>query len=391
MTPSGEESVDLTGGPVFALIAGGGTAGHLLPGLAVADALIARGHVRTDILFVGSARGIERTVVPDAGYEVVLLPGRGIARHMSLSALRANAGAVAGLVRAMIQGFGIVRRRRPAVVLSLGGYASAACTLAAIVRRVPLVVAEQNATAGLANRLAARFARACAVPFPGTDLPRAVVTGNPVRAGLRRLASTAGSRAAARADLGVNGDAPLVAVFSGSLGSRRINLAVAGLVPQWADAGRRVAVHHVSGRRDHELIAAEMAGVPSPGGSLDYRLVPYEDHMDRLLAAADVAVCRAGGTTVAELAAVGVPAVLVPMPTAPRDHQRANAQALVTAGGALLLEDDECTADRLDDLLAPLLDDPSRLAAMADAAATVGRPDAADAVAVLLEEHARAR
>jgi UDP-N-acetylglucosamine--N-acetylmuramyl-(pentapeptide) pyrophosphoryl-undecaprenol N-acetylglucosamine transferase len=377
--------------PAFALIAGGGTAGHLLPGIAAADALVARGHRRDAIVFVGSARGIERTAVPEAGYEVVLLTGRGIARHLSLAALRANLGAMAGLARAMVQGFALVRRRRPAVVLSLGGYASAACTLAAIVQRVPLVVAEQNATAGLANRLAGRFARACAVPFAGTGLPHAVVTGNPVRPAVRSVERTRDGRASARAALAVTDDRPLVAVFSGSLGARRINLAVAGLARRWAAADRGVVVHHVTGRRDHELVASETAGLGRSATGVDYRLVPYEDHMDLVLAAADVAVCRSGGTTVAELAAVGLPGVLVPMPTAPRDHQRANAEPLVEAGGAVLVEDDDCTAERLDEILSALLDDPSRLEVMGNALRGIGRPDAADAVAALLEEHARAR
>jgi UDP-N-acetylglucosamine--N-acetylmuramyl-(pentapeptide) pyrophosphoryl-undecaprenol N-acetylglucosamine transferase len=371
------------------LIAGGGTAGHLLPGIAVADALVARGRHRDEICFVGSARGLERTAVPDAGYEVVLLPGRGIARRLTLD----NVGAVVGLVRAVMSALGLVRRRRPAVVLSLGGYASVACTVAAIVWRVPLVVAEQNATAGLANRIAARFAVACAVPFDGAGLPRAVVTGNPVRDQVRGVhRGDAAARAAARADLGVGDPRPLVAVFSGSLGSRRINLAVAGLAQRWAAAGRAVAIHHVSGRRDFDLVAAETQDLATDGTmATSYRLVPYEDRMDRVLLAADVAVCRSGGTTVAELAAVGLPAVLVPMPTAPRDHQRANALPLVATGGAILVDDSDCTTDHLNEILTPIMDDPARLEAMAAAVAGVGRPDAAAAVAALVEEHARAR
>jgi undecaprenyldiphospho-muramoylpentapeptide beta-N-acetylglucosaminyltransferase len=377
------------------LIAGGGTAGHVLPGVAVADALVAAGVPRNAIVFVGAERGVEGTLVPGAGYDLVALPGRGIRRSLTL----ANVGAVWGLVRAAFLALRLVRRRRPAVVLSLGGYASAACTLAAVLHRVPVVVAEQNASAGVANRLAARFAAVSAVPFPGVDLPRAVVTGNPVRpavaaiAGVVPDASESGSPAAglrreARAALGVDPDAVCVAAFSGSLGARRVNEAVVGLARRWAE--RPVTLYHVSGRRDHDWVAAATADLAgATGGGIDYRLVPYEDHMEHVLAASDLAVTRSGGTTVAELATVGLPAVVVPLPGAPRDHQRANAAALVTAGGAVLVNDDECTPERLDGELAPLLGNAGERHAMARRAASVGVPDAAGRVAGLVLGAAR--
>jgi undecaprenyldiphospho-muramoylpentapeptide beta-N-acetylglucosaminyltransferase len=369
------------------VVAGGGTAGHVLPGLAVAAALVEGGRDPSEIVFVGSSRGLEARLVPEAGFEVVLLPGRGIQRKLT----RDNLGAVWGLARAFVSMIGWVRRTRPAAVLTLGGYASVAASLAAVLWRVPIVVTEQNARAGAANRLIGRFAKACAVPVEGTDLPRAVVCGNPVREVIRAVAGVdadgvdrrADHRAAARAAMGIPGDVRVVAAFAGSLGARRINDAVIGLVERWGELSD-VWVRHVVGSRPDD----ELSNPVLPFGGIRYEVVKYEEHMERLLAAADVAVCRSGGTTVAELAVVGLPAVLVPLPIAPRDHQTANAAALVAAGGAVVVTDAECDVDRLDAELGSMLD-PDRLAAMTQAAAALGRPDAADRVAELVERHAR--
>ena len=367
--------------PTFALMAGGGTAGHVLPGIAVARALVEGGHAPESITFVGSARGLERTIVPEAGFEVVLLPGRGIQRRLTL----ANVGAVWGLCRAIVRGIGLVRRRRPAVVVVLGGYASVACVIGAVLWRVPIVVMEQNARAGLASRLAGRFATACAVPFAETDLPRAVVTGNPVRPEVLAVDRTTG-RDDARDALGVDGGRVLIAVVTGSLGARRVNEAVLAAADSWS-ARDDLAIHHVIGSRDWDALGDRH---PS-GDALQYRAVRYEDRMDTVLAAADLLVGRAGGTTVAELAEVGLAGVLVPLPGAPRDHQTANAAALVGVGGAILIPDAELDGARLVAEITPLLDSPDRLAAMGRAAHGLAHPDAADRVAALVEEHARAR
>lgn len=180
----------------FAIIAGGGTAGHVHPGLAIAEALVARGHGRDEIHYVGSERGMERDLVPEAGFPLVLLPGRGIQRRLTLE----NVGSAWGLVRALVRSMGIVGRLRPRVVVSLGGYASVPCAVAAGLRRVPVVVAEQNAVPGAANRLVSRWAKASAISFPGTDLPRAVLTGNPVCREMLAIDRT-GERDAARVRL----------------------------------------------------------------------------------------------------------------------------------------------------------------------------------------------
>lgn len=376
--------------PTWAIVAGGGTAGHVLPGLAVARELVRRGRDASSILFVGAERGIESRLVPEAGFEVELLPGRGIERRLSVQ----NVVALWGLTTALWRAVRLVHRRRPAVVLALGGFASAACALAALLWRVPLVVAEQNARAGAANRLVARLARACAVPFDETDLPKAVVTGNPVRDEVLAVAADR-DVLAARSELGLPEDRTVVVVFAGSLGSRRINEAVYGAVGRWAHRDD-LAIHHVIGTRDWEdrpAVARDLDeprdGPDGPAVGLVYQPIRYQDRMDLVLGAADLAVCRAGGTTVAELAVVGVPAVLVPLPIATRDHQTANAGPLVRSGAAVLIPDGELDVDRLVAEVEALVGDPSRLAEMAVAARGLGRPDAAGAVADLVESTAR--
>ncbi len=372
------------GGGTFAMVAGGGTAGHVLPALAVAQALVDLGHRASSIHFVGSRRGIESRLVTPAGFEVTLLPGRGVVRHLAVE----NLGAVVGLSRAMVKAMALVARRRPAVVLSMGGYAGLPCALAAVFLRVPLVVAESNAVPGAANRLVARLARAAAVAFEGTALPRAVVTGNPVSPEVRAVDRSPAGQAAARGRLGLLEDRMVVAVFGGSLGARRINQAALGLARGWADRGD-LAIYHVVGRRDWPEVSRDLPR--APGGGLVYQGVEYEDHMAHVLAAADVVVCRSGATSVAELAVTGAPSVLVPLPGAPGDHQTANAKAMVDAGGAVLLADEECTPERLGEVLGNLLARPDQLVAMGRAARSLGRPDAALAVARLVESHARVR
>jgi undecaprenyldiphospho-muramoylpentapeptide beta-N-acetylglucosaminyltransferase len=371
----------------WAVVAGGGTAGHVLPGIAIAKALVERGHDPASIHFVGSARGIETRLVPEAGFRLTVLPGRGIQRRVTF----ANVAAVAGLVRAIVRALRLVSSERPSVVVALGGYASVPAAFAAAVLRVPIVVAEQNAVPGAANRLVARIARASAVSFPGTGLPRATVTGNPVRDEVRAVhRDDPAARVSARSKLGGGDDRTVIAVFGGSLGARRINDAVLDACEEWK--GRAdLAVRHVIGDRDWPRYARRAEALAAASGPSALRYVPvrYEDDMPTLYAAADLAVCRAGATTVAELAVVGLPAILVPLPGAPGDHQTANARALVDAGAGVLLPDGECDAARLTREIDALLAEPSRLARMAAAAAAVARPDAGARVAELVEEHAR--
>ena len=369
---------------IFALMSGGGTAGHVQPALAVGEALVARGHAPSSIVFVGSRRGMESTLVPEAGFEVCLLPGRGIQRKLTA----ANFGAVGSLLLACVLAVFLVARRRPRVVVTVGGYAGLPGAVAAITLRVPLIVVSYDAVPGTSNRLVARFARKCAVAFESTGLPNQVVTGAPVRSAVVSADRSASGRQAARSLIGVPAGRFLLAMAGGSLGAGRVNEATLSLAKAWAERSD-VTIYHVAGERNMVEVSAAAVSLglgPAPEGTgLDYRLVGYEKNMPALLAACDLLVSRAGASTVAELAAIGTPSVLVPLPGAPHDHQTRNAEALTGLGAALLLRDADCSAVRLQEIVDSLMADPARLAAMASAAATAGHSDAADKVAELAE------
>lgn len=366
----------------WAVIAGGGTGGHLYPGVAVATALVEMGHDPATLRFVGARRGLEARTRALEGFPVTLLPGRGLARKLSAADLWANAGALAGAGAALAMTLDLFRRWRPAVVISLGGYASLPCVGAALAWRVPVVVVNVDAVPGLVNRISGRVAAACAVTGPDVGLPRAVVTGVPVRGGMADVDRSPEGRRRARRRLGLPEEARVVVVSGGSLGSARVNRATLELAGLWA--GRAgVAVRHVVGRRDWDEMSAA-APAPRPDG-LFYQQVAYEEDMPSLYSAADVAVQRAGANTVAELALAGVPAVLVPLPGAPGDHQGANARSMAAAGGAVVVPDQELDGARLGRELDALLSDPERLENMGSAAKALARPGAARQVAELAE------
>jgi UDP-N-acetylglucosamine--N-acetylmuramyl-(pentapeptide) pyrophosphoryl-undecaprenol N-acetylglucosamine transferase len=364
------------------VIAGGGTAGHVQPAIAVGRAFVARGYAPAAVHFVGSERGIETRLVPAAGFAVTRLPVRGFERRISLQNLRS----MLALLVASARAWRLVGKLRPAVVVSVGGYASVPCALAAVLRRVPLIVAEQNAVPGAANRLMGRFARASAVSFAGTPLPRAVVTGNPVRPEVAAI-DRAQDAEAARRKLDIEPQRTVLLVFGGSLGALTLNRATVAALPRWASRSD-LHVRHIIGDRDWEETTAT---APAAGAALRYQAVRYDDDMPTSLAAADLAVCRSGSGTCFELLAAGLPAVLVPSPHVTDDHQTANAQHLVEAGAAVLVPDAEMSGDRMVDEVDSLLGDPARLAAMATAARAAARPDAADAIAAVAEQHARDR
>jgi len=286
----------------------------------------------------------------------------------------------------------------------VGGYASFAAGLSAVLTRVPLISVNTDAVPGAANRLLGRFAVANAVAFEGTGLPRASVTGTPVRPEMRSLDRSPEGRARGRRSLGLPPHRQTIAAVGGSLGALRINRAVAELAQEWP-GGEGRSLYHVTGRRDFDDFAvAESAHDDLSGKSesesesesdgdghvdpLCYRVVPFEEHMDELYAAADVCIARAGAITVAELLIAGMPSILVPLPGAPRDHQTRNAEALARFGAAVVVPDSECDGSRLACELAALFGDAPRLRAMSEAALLHGHPEAAQQVAELVDAHA---
>ncbi len=363
-------------GPV--IVTGGGTGGHVFPMEAIAEALRARGLAPEEIRYVGSRRGQEGRLLGGGPVPLTLLPGRGLRRSMRPYDLAVSAAAALGLVGALVRALTLVGRWRPRCVVSVGGYASFATCAAAVAWRVPLVLVDFDAVPGAVHRLFRRAAarRCVAFGFPADD---AVVTGTPLRAAIEAVDRSDVARAAARAaaDPPIGPDRLVVVVMTGSLGSRRVNDAVADLASRWASRGD-LAIVHVTGQRDYARVLARRVT-----GDLDYRVVPFAD-MAQLWGLCDLAVCRAGAVTVAELARLAIPAVVVPLPGAPGDHQRRNAEALAAVGGVRVVDDASCDADALAAALTAL-EPASTRASMASALSALGHPDAAAAIAEVVE------
>ena len=348
------------------VLAGGGTAGHIEPALAVADALSAlQPGIR--ITALGTARGLETRLVPDRGYPLELVTPVPLPRRPNADLLRLpwrvrrsirEAGAVLGNVEAD-------------AVVGFGGYVAVPAYLAARYAGVPVVVHEANARAGLANRLGARFAHRVLAAVPGSGLRRAEVVGMPLRASITGL-DRAALRAEARAHFGLPDDARVLLVFGGSQGAASINRAVSAAAADLAGAG--ISVLHAHGPKNTLELPAPQPGDPP------YLPVPYLTRMDLAYAAADLAICRSGAMTVAEVSAAGLPAVYVPLPIG-NGEQRLNALPVVQAGGGLLLADTDLTPAYVGTEVVRLLGDGPRLAAMTAAAAGVGHRDAARRVA----------
>jgi UDP-N-acetylglucosamine--N-acetylmuramyl-(pentapeptide) pyrophosphoryl-undecaprenol N-acetylglucosamine transferase len=360
-------------GPI--VITGGGTGGHIFPMQAVAEQLQARGVPRGELRFVGSRRGQEAALLAPSGVALTLLPGRGIRRSLRPRALVANVAATIGLFAGVTVALVRVRRWRPSVVVSVGGYASFAVAFAAVIWRRPLVLVELDVAPGLAHRLLARFASRRCMAFPSNETD-VVVTGAPLREAIEGIDRSRSARRAARARMEppIDERREVVVVMTGSLGSARVNAATCDLAELWADRTDRTLIH-VTGKRDFADIGAQR---PATTG-LDYRLEEFAD-MAQLWAVCDVAVCRAGATSVAELTALAIPSVLVPLPGAPGDHQTKNARAVVEAGGARMIADSTCTGAVLGEALDAILE-PATLATMSTSAGTLGRKDAAGAIA----------
>jgi UDP-N-acetylglucosamine--N-acetylmuramyl-(pentapeptide) pyrophosphoryl-undecaprenol N-acetylglucosamine transferase len=349
------------------VIAAGGTAGHVVPALAVADALRGEG---AEVSFLGACERAEAELVPAAGYEIELLRVRGLDRGNPLRAAGAAwlaAAAIPAARRAL-------RERQAQAVLGGGGYVAGPAGLAALSLRLPLVLTEADRHLGLTNRLLARRARrvCLAFPIPGIDGGRYVVTGRPVPAAI-----AAADRDRARRRLGIDRAGRCLLVFGGSQGARSINLCALAAFGGADAPDREFEVLHISGHRDYAEARDSLARAGDPAG---YVLVEYEPDLGDALAAADLVLARAGGS-IFEIAAAGRPAILVPYPHAAGRHQHANAEWMREAGAAVVLEDAELDPARLHGLAAGLLADSERLATMAAAARTRARPDAAERVA----------
>ncbi len=369
----------MTSPNAWAVIAGGGTAGHVHPALAVAEEIVARGRARSDVHFIGSSRGLEATLVPQQGFELTALPGRGIVRKLNVENLRS----ALGLGRAVVQSVRVLNKLKPSVVVSVGGYASAPAVVAAALLRRPIVVLEQNTVPGAANRLASRWAKVCATSFADTDLPNAVLTGNPIHGATAAVdRSDAVAKSQARRRLGVCENQHFVVAFGGSLGALSINTALSGALGSLTDRSD-LCIRHVVGSRDWSRF-----GSPPDTGTLSYTAVEYETNMADLYLAADLMVCRAGATTVAELALTGTPAVLVPLPNAPGDHQTRNARSLSDNGGAIHIADEDLDSTRLIELVDELVGDSARLDGIETRARAHGHPQAAEVIVDLIERHA---
>lgn len=352
------------------VLAGGGTAGHIEPALAVADAL-RRLLPGIGITALGTERGLETRLVPARGYQLELVPAVPLPRRLSVDLLT-----VPGRLTAAVAAVeAVLRSTGASVLLGFGGYVAVPGYLAARRRRIPIVVHEANARPGIANRLGARLTSAVATATPNCPLRHARLVGIPLRTAIATLDRPA-RRAEAATSFGLDPDRPTLLVTGGSQGAQRINTAVAGAARVLVDAG--VQVLHVAGASQAAEVGREVGaalGAEATGSPAGYVLLSYTDRMDLAYAAADLALCRAGAMTCAELAAVGLPAVFVPLPIG-NGEQQLNAAPLVAAGAARTVDNAALDAGWIRSNLLPLVTDPARLTAMSRAGAALGRRDA---------------
>ncbi|HEX8005559.1 MAG TPA: undecaprenyldiphospho-muramoylpentapeptide beta-N-acetylglucosaminyltransferase [Trebonia sp.] len=342
------------------VLAGGGTAGHIEPALALADAL-RQMDSGISVTCLGTERGLEKRLVPLRGYELALIPAVPLPRSVSPELLTVP-GRLAGAVHAA---GAALERVHADVLVGFGGYVATPAYLAAKRHKVPIVVHEANPFPGIANRLGARLTSYVYTGHPDTRLRGGQYLGVPLRRQIADLDRFAvGDRA--RSQFGLRPDLPVLLVFGGSQGAVSLNRALAGAIGAIRGAG--VQVLHVTGPRN-------AGDIQAPPGSVPYVAVPYVDRMELAYAAADFALCRAGAMTCAELTAVGLPAVYVPLPIG-NGEQRLNALPIVRRGGGMLVADDELTADWIKGSLLPVLTDIDQVAAMSEAAAALGRRDA---------------
>ncbi len=361
------------------VIAGGGTGGHVYPGVTIARTLVERDPT-IQVLFIGTKKGLEADVVPREGFRLVTIGVDAFKRRLSVGTVLAAFRACGALA----QSLAILAREKPRVVIGTGGYVSGPAVLAAWMMRIPTLVHEQNVFPGVTTRLLSRVASTVATTYVESSRylarrARVVVTGNPVR----RSILTASRREGAET-FGLDRNLPTLLVFGGSQGARAINDA---MVEALEGIARRpdVQVIHQTGRADHARVVRELEarGVLQAGKG---RLViePYLYQMDRAMACADLVVCRAGAISIAEITARGLPAILVPFPGAAEGHQEKNARALERAGAAVVVLQRDLAGPALLQMVLEILGDRARLARMSEGSRVLGRPGAADAIADLV-------
>ena len=357
------------------MVADGGTGGHVFPGIALADEVVTR-HPKNDVIFVGTARGLEAQVVPAAGYPIELVEVKGLKGKGIAGAL----GNLLLLPRALLQCLAVLRRWRPDVVVGVGGYASGPLVLAAWLLRIPTAVQEQNAVPGLTNRLLGRVVRAAFTAFPeaAASFPRGKVhqLGNPIR---RQLLENFMRPSA-------DHDRARVLVFGGSQGAHALNMRVVEALPHLADLREHLTIIHQTGARDREQVEK---GYRAVGFVPDVR--DFITDMSRAYAEADLVVCRAGATTLAELTVCKKPSILVPFPAAADNHQVKNARSLVDAGAAVMIEERDLTGELLASEIRAILRSPGRREQMARAAGRLGAPAAAREITDVCAELVRQR
>lgn len=346
-----------------AILAGGGTGGHVIPALAIAQELQRR--YQAEVLFIGTARGLENRLVPAAGFPLQLVKVGALNRVSLATRLRT----ALDLPRAIFAAAGMLNEFQPDVVIGVGGYASGPAMLAAILKHIPTLAFEPNLVPGFANRMVARFVSAAAVHFEQTadHFRNAVVTGVPVRPAFFQIPREKYSP----------GSATLL-VFGGSQGARAINQAVIRALPELVRRLPGLHVIHQTGERDYNEVQAAYAGI-----AISSEVHKFIDDMPAFFARVDLVLCRSGASTVAEIAAAGKPAIFVPFPRAADDHQRRNAEAMEQANAAVVLEETRLDEVWLADTIEVLLQDAARLAKMSDAARAMAHPDAAKEIAEL--------
>jgi UDP-N-acetylglucosamine--N-acetylmuramyl-(pentapeptide) pyrophosphoryl-undecaprenol N-acetylglucosamine transferase len=352
------------------LIAGGGTGGHLYPGIAVARELLLR-EPDAQVTFVGTAAGIEARVVPREGFELELIRSAGLKGKSLKSWMRG----AALLPVSALDAWRVISRRRPSVAIGVGGYSSGPVVGLAAVRGIPTLLMEQNAMPGVTNRTLARIVDAAAITYEESAAffgRKAFMAGNPVRPEFFQKDHDSSELRSAYATQNSPPGTVQVLIFGGSQGAHAINVAMVEAATRLGAAVPRLAITHQTGERDLEMVRD---GYGRAG--LQARVEPFLFTMDREMRLADVVVCRAGATTLAELTAAGRPSILIPLPTATDDHQRKNAQALAKTGAARMLEQRELTGERLAGELRALAGDIDARRRMGDAARAMARPEAA--------------